>query len=54
MSGGNLAKFYLGALDRVHERALGLLGSGSPRSLAHHAYADLPPGSLPAGTTAGP
>ena len=39
MSGENLAKFYLGALDRVRDRALGMLGSRSPRSLAHHAYA---------------
>ena len=55
MSGGNLAKFLLGTLDRVRDRALGVLGSGSPRSLVHHAlvwshHADLPPGSLPAGT----
>ena len=41
MSGGNLAKFHLGALDRVRDRALGMLGSGSPRSLAHHAFAPL-------------
>ena len=27
MSGENLAKFLLGTLDRVRERALGLLGS---------------------------
>ena len=59
MSGENLAKFYLGALDRVRDGALGMLGSGSPRSLVHHAHAlshhaDLPPGSHPAGNTAGP
>ena len=35
MSGENLVKLYLGALDRVRDRALGMLGSGSPRSLAH-------------------
>ena len=39
MSEKNLEKFYLGALDRVRDGALGMLGSGSPRSLAHHAYA---------------
>ena len=29
MSGGNLVKFHLGALDRVRDRALGVLGSGT-------------------------
>ena len=33
MSGENLAKFHLGALDRVRDRALGVLGSGSPTIL---------------------
>ena len=37
MSGENLVKFLLGTLDRVRDRALGMLGSGSPRSLAHRA-----------------
>ena len=59
MSGENLEKFLLGTLDRVRERALGVLGSRSPRSLVHHAlawshHADLPPSSLPVGNTAGP
>ena len=60
MSGGTgtlLAKFHLGALDRVRERTLGLLGSGPPSFLTHYAYAwshhaDLPPSSLPVGNTA--
>ena len=40
MSGESLAKFFLlGTLDRVRDRALGMLGSGSPRSLVHHALA---------------
>ena len=30
VSGGNLAKFHLEALDRVRERALGLLGAWPP------------------------
>ena len=30
MSGENLVKFLLGTLDRVRDRALGMLGSGSP------------------------
>ena len=59
MSGENLVKFLLGTLDRVRDRALGMLGSGSPRSLVHHVYAwshhaDLPLGSHPVGNTAGP
>ena len=33
MSGENLVKFLLGTLARVRDRALGVLGSGSPRSL---------------------
>ena len=41
MSGENLAKFLLGTLDRVRDRALGVLGSGSPRPLVHHAYCAL-------------
>ena len=32
MSGENLVKFLLGTLDRVRDRALGMLGAGSPRS----------------------
>ena len=38
MSGGNLAKFHLGALDRVRERARGLLGSWvlSGRATCNH------------------
>ena len=39
MSGENLVKFLLGTLARVRDGALGVLGSGSPRSLVHHAYA---------------